>query len=188
MQRCIMAQSANNGKEAKTASRPHIGKRFLFVLTTEVIIASRGTVDVDKKTAVAVPRLLAQYFGERAKFVPMRPCRTIFPPVIDEEIGRFEPVLFWDDRHKIPLDLLRRLLARKPEHARQALYMGIHGDSLHHAVGIPENHIRRLTPDARDCNHCFYRFRQISFKLFLDHLSGGKKIFCFLTEKFTLMD
>src|SRR5947199_2271554 len=84
------------------------------------------------------------------------------PAVILEQQGEARPLLARQEIDQIPLDLLRVLLLGEEEPAGEALDVGVHGDPLVAAEGVPQHHVGRLPPHPGERHQGLHGVRHLA--------------------------
>src|SRR5207247_7135748 len=83
-----------------------------------------------------------------------RPARVADPPAVeDEEVGGTRPALAGHEGHELGLDLDGIVALRETEAVRHPQDVGVDRDPLVHAVGMAQDHVRRLAPDPGQLDH-----------------------------------
>ena len=76
-------------------------------------------------------------------------ARQVFRPWSTSRKLKSSQSFAGNDRHEVPLDLLRVRLPAQPEPAGEAADVGVHGDPLGLAVARRKDDVGRLAGDAR---------------------------------------
>ncbi len=114
--------------------------------------------------------------SERTARVVVASSRTEAPSVSDEEVREPEPVSPRHDLTEVAFYPSGILRSRKPEEARESAKVRIDRDAGDDAVGVAEDDIRRLAPDAGNTEHLRHGSGYLASELALHDTGGGENI------------
>lgn len=108
----------------------------------------------------------------------MRPCRTIFPSVLDEVVGQSEPFSSGEYFHQVTLDTLGPIFVGEPEKSRKAPDMCVDRDPLDYAMRVPQDDIRGLSRDTRNFKYLTHRLRDFPIVIRGKILGSRENVLC----------
>src|SRR3954463_12643130 len=101
----------------------------------------------------------------------------------DQLVGKVDPLLAWDDLHKVLLDLLRHLIAGEFKTPRETVDVGVDDDALRFLEPRTEDDVGGFAGNSGQGEELVHLLRDLAFEIFDDLARGADDRFRFVAEE-----